>query len=131
MIVVRRGSEFLILHRAPRFDAYWHVVAGAVEAGESSPEAAARELLEETGLAAELVDLERRYVYPLSEESEAVRSRFDSDVAEVVVDCFTVEAPPGWEPTLNDEHDAYRWCAAHEAASLLYWPEPREVVLSL
>src|SRR6266568_716864 len=69
MIVVRRGSEFLILHRAPRFDAYWHVVAGAVEAGESSPEAAARELLEETGLAAELVDLERRYVYPLSEES--------------------------------------------------------------
>ena len=128
LVVVRRGSQYLVLHRSPRFDAYWHLVAGGVEMGESAAEAAARELVEETGLVAEVVDLGRPFVYPLAEESEAVRGRFGGDVEEVAVDCFLAEAPAGWEPTLNDEHDEARWCSATEAEELLYWPEPRGLV---
>jgi 8-oxo-dGTP pyrophosphatase MutT (NUDIX family) len=128
LVLVRRGDEWLVLHRTPTFEAYWHVVAGAVEPGETAAEAAVRELAEETGLDAAVVDLERPFEYPLAEESEAVRARFAADVVAVRVDAFLAEAPPGWEPRLNDEHDDYRWCSADEAEALLFWPEPRELL---
>ena len=113
--MVRRGRELLVLLRCEADGGYWHVVAGAVEAGESFGQAAARELREEVGLVAEPVDLARTYVY-------------DEDVE---VRAFLVEAPDGWEPTLNDEHDDYRWCRPEDAAALLHWPETRELALQL
>jgi 8-oxo-dGTP pyrophosphatase MutT (NUDIX family) len=128
LVLVRRGDEWLVLHRTPAFEAYWHVVAGAVEPGETAAEAAARELAEETGLDAAVLDLGRPFEYPLAEESEAVRTRFAPGVAAVRVDAFLAEAPAGWEPRLNDEHDEYRWCSPAEAEALLYWPEPRELL---
>src|SRR5262245_30748462 len=127
-VVVRRGEEFLVLHRAPEHDAYWHLVAGMVEEGESATEAAVRELAEETGLEVDVVDLGHSFAYPLEEQ---FRRLYGPGVVEVVVDCFAAHAPAGWEPTLNEEHDEYRWCWAEEAVRLLYWPEPREVVLRL
>ena len=42
LVVVRRGNCFLVLHRAPQYDAYWHLVAGGVEPGETALEAAER-----------------------------------------------------------------------------------------
>ncbi|MBV8481017.1 MAG: hypothetical protein JOY72_12030 [Actinobacteria bacterium] len=44
------------------------------------------------------------------------------------VEAFAADAPAGWEPTLDWEHDDYRWVTRAEAAELLYWPEPRELV---
>jgi ADP-ribose pyrophosphatase YjhB (NUDIX family) len=114
LIVVRRGDELLVVHRSPENDAYWHLVAGGVEDGETWAEAAARELAEETGLVTEVRTLQHGFVYD-----------------GVSVECFLADAPPGWEPRLDWEHDEYRWCTPEQAAELLYWPEPREVVLSL
>ena len=132
LVFVRRGEQFLVLHRAPAFDSYWHVVAGGVERDETAREAAVRELDEEVGLgSADLVDLDRRFTYPLAEESDSVRARFAPTVTEVVVDCFSTVAPEAWEPTLNDEHDDYRWCDPEEASRLLFWPEPRELLQEL
>jgi dATP pyrophosphohydrolase len=132
MVFVRRGAEFLVLHRAPELDAYWHVVAGALEGEETPREAALRELREELALDAEaIVDLDHRFTYPLAEQTEAVRARFDASVSDIRVDCFVVEVTPGWEPTLNEEHDGYRWLTAGAAAELLFWPEPRALVLEL
>jgi dATP pyrophosphohydrolase len=113
-IFVRRGEEFLLLRRSERQGGYWHGVAGGIEGGESPAEAATRELAEETGLQRAPTDLERSYVYDA-----------------VTVSCFQVEAPAGWEPTLDWEHDEARWCSLDEAAALLYWPEPREMLLEL
>ena len=47
------------------------------------------------------------------------------------VEVFTVEAPAGWEPELNREHDDSRWCGGPEARRLLRWPEPRELATRL
>jgi dATP pyrophosphohydrolase len=113
-VFVRRGSEFLVLHRSPENDPYWHGVAGGVEEGESFASAAARELQEETGLVA---------------APRSIRHRFDYDG--IVVECFLVDAPAAWEPELDWEHDDYRWCSKEEATELLYWPEPRDVLRTL
>lgn len=126
-VFVRRGEEYLILRRSPKQGGYWHSVAGALEAGETYPEAAARELLEETGLAAAPRDLGRPYDYDIAGWEE----HYVAGAERVHVESFLAEAPSGWEPELDWEHDDYRWCRPDEAAELLYWPEPREVLAEL
>jgi 8-oxo-dGTP diphosphatase len=126
-VFVRRDEEYLILHRSPQQGAYWHCVAGGLEEGESYAEAAARELIEETGLHAALLDLGRPYDYAL----EGSEPRHVPDAERIHVECFLAEAPASWEPSLDWEHDEYRWCRADEAAALLFWPEPREVLVEL
>jgi len=126
-VFVRRGERYLVLHRSERQGAYWHGVAGGLEEGESYAEAAARELREETGLEAPIAALDRRCVYRLEEWEP----RYKPKGGEIYVEFFLAEAPAGWEPQLDWEHDDYRWCAADEALELLFWPEPREVLQEL
>lgn len=128
-VVVRRGHEYLVVHRTPRGGAYWHGISGGLEEGETFAEAAARELLEETGLAAQPGEIAEPFVYSIDEEPE-YRERFPG-AGGITVGCFLVEVPPGWEPVLNEEHDDYRWCTQDEAVELLHWPEPKELLRSL
>ena len=59
-----------------------------------------RELREETGLEAEVRPLDSPFGY------EGVH-----------VESFIVDVPPDWEPTLDWEHDEYRWLPREEAAA--------------
>jgi 8-oxo-dGTP pyrophosphatase MutT (NUDIX family) len=113
-VVVRRGAEYLVVHRVPSGGAYWHGIAGGVEEGESFAEAAVRELREETGFDGDVASLGDPFTY-----------------LEVTVHTFLAEVPAGWEPTLNEEHDDYRWCTQDEAVELLYWPEPKELLRTI
>ena len=114
LIVVRRGDDFLVVHRSPENDAYWHQIAGGVENGETFAQAAARELREETGLEAAVRTLDAPF-------------RYES----VYVESFIVDVASDWEPTLDWEHDEYRWLPPEEAAELLFWPEPAALLRSL
>jgi 8-oxo-dGTP pyrophosphatase MutT (NUDIX family) len=131
-VVVHRagasGPEFLVLERSPERHGYWHLVSGALEPGEEPADAARRELAEEVGLVAPVDDLGKTYVYSLADEPPDVRARFAPDVMEVVVTSFAAEAPPGWEPALDEEHVSHRWCKAGDAISVLRYPEPRDAV---
>jgi 8-oxo-dGTP diphosphatase len=113
-VVVRRGEQFLVTHRVPDGGAYWHGIAGGVEAGESPEEAAQRELREETGLDAVPTPLAMPYSYD-----------------DIEVHTFLVDVEPDWEPTLNEEHDEYRWCSRIDAIALLEWPEPKELLRTI
>jgi lipoyl(octanoyl) transferase len=119
LVHVRRGDEFLVARRA--IEGYWHVVSGGVEPGEEPEAAAARELLEETGLRAEALREIGGFDY--------AREAWEPDPGmHCSVRAFVADAPPGWEPQLDDEHDEYRWCGADDACALLYWPEPRNLL---
>ena len=55
---IEREGEFLALRRTgDPYDGEWNMPGGFVEAGESGPEAIAREVLEETGLEVEAGDV--------------------------------------------------------------------------
>jgi len=115
-----------MLHRA--VDDYWHVVAGVVEDGETFAAAAARELREETGLDATVADVRMRQVYAVP---ESMRAEYLAGVDQVVIENFTVEVPPAWQPVLNEEHDCCRWLTASEAIAIAHWPETREVLAAV
>jgi dATP pyrophosphohydrolase len=128
VVVVRREDEFLALRRVPERLGYWSLVAGGVETGESPVEAARRELREETGLDAEVTRLPVRLSYSLLDDPPEVRARYAPGIETVEVHAFLAEAPPGWEPVLDSEHDAHRWCAADEAASLFAYETPKDAL---
>ena len=132
VVVVRRpgdsGLEFLLVLRSPEKLGYWHLVAGGVDWGEEPAAAAARELLEETGLDAPVVPLGKTLDYDLAGDPESVRERFPAGTERIVVWPFVADAPSDWEPVLDDEHVESRWLSAEQAIALLYYPEPREAV---
>ena len=132
MLVVRRpvesGPEYLVVLRSPEKLGYWHLVAGGVDWDEEPAAAAARELLEETGLVAPVVSLGETLDYDLSGDPESVRERFPAGTERILVWPFVADAPAGWEPTLDDEHVEARWLGADQAIALLFYPEPREAV---
>ncbi len=118
----RHRSEILVCHRSGP-EGYWHTIAGERELGESSAEGALRELCEETGLAAELAGPTTSLVYSLAEEPAERRALYSPELTDVQVDCFLVDAPDGWEPLLDHEHDDYRWCEPAAAFALLHWDD--------
>jgi dATP pyrophosphohydrolase len=124
LIHVRRGDEFLVAHRSPDSGSYWHVIAGGVEPGEAFHAAAVRELWEETGLEVEQLESLGEFVY--------IRENWESEPGlRVHVSAFVVDVEPGWEPTLNEEHDEYRWLLRDDAAELLFWPEPAQLLRAI
>jgi 8-oxo-dGTP pyrophosphatase MutT (NUDIX family) len=98
-----RGREYLILHRrtplGPDYEGEWAWTppSGARNPGENPHDAAARELLEETGL-----------------QLEVAPTGVGGDQWAVYVAEVSTEA----DIVLNDEHDRFRWVPAAEAGRL-------------
>ena len=79
---------------------------------------------EETGLEVDALERLGEFAY--------VREDWESEPGlRVHVAAFLVDVEPGWEPTLNEEHDEYRWLPRDEAAALLFWPEPAQLLRAL
>lgn len=115
------SPEFLQLRRAlaPLADT-WHPIMGHIEGGETALMAAARELREEVGLAP--CDPAILGSWALEQVHPYYIAQID---AIVLSPRFALEVVPGWEPALNDEHQAGRWV---ETADLFMWPGQRAAV---
>lgn len=130
VVVVRRGPEFLVMHRAPERLGYWSLVAGGLEPDETAPEAARRELFEETGLEANVRPLPIALTYSLLDDPPAIRARYAPGIETVTVHAFVADAPVKWEPTLDAEHDLHEWCELDEALALLVYDTAKDAVIA-
>lgn len=113
--------RYLLLRRTPgrKLPGAWQVVHGHVERGETSVDAALRELVEETGLAAKslwAVDYVERVFDPRRDEIR-------------LVPCFA--ALVEGDVTLSKEHDAAEWLAAAQAAKRFTFENQRAALAAL
>ncbi len=104
--------RFLILKRAETkiYEHLWQGVAGKIEPGESAPEAAKRELMEETGLTPKLMFIADH----VSRFYEAHGDRIN------LVPVFGIEVDSDIV-TLSDEHCEFKWVTLEEALEHLVW----------
>ena len=109
-----REIECLVLRRAAggRCPGSWETVHGHIEVGETPAEAAARELLEETGLTPEKL-------YNLSRVETFYQHRLD-EVALVPV--FAAFVPREAAVTTGGEHDRFEWLPPVDARRRFAWP---------
>ncbi|HEU5171399.1 MAG TPA: NUDIX domain-containing protein [Gemmatimonadales bacterium] len=123
-VYVLRGAgltlELLALRRGPggRCPGSWEAVHGHIEAGESPPDAARRELLEETGLAP-------LRLYNLSRVELFYQHRRD-EVA--LVPLFAAFVDPVGLVRLGPEHDRFEWLPPPAARERFAWPRERRAV---
>jgi len=109
--------KFLLLKRNKNkiYEHLWQGVAGKIEEGETPPEAAIRELKEETGL-----DPVNMFVADhVSRFYEVHGDRVN------IVPVFGIEAG-STEVTLSDEHIDFKWVNIKEALNTLVWNGQKE-----
>ncbi|HCI16582.1 MAG: NUDIX pyrophosphatase [Candidatus Marinimicrobia bacterium] len=109
--------NFLLLKRNKNkiYEHLWQGVAGKIEEGETPPEAAIRELKEETGL-----DPVNMFVADhVSRFYEVHGDRVN------LVPVFGIEAG-STEVTLSDEHIDFKWVNIKEALNTLVWNGQKE-----
>ena len=111
-----RGWQHLVLRRArgTRCPGTWEAVHGRVERGETPPDAARREVREETGLTIERL-------YALTVNPFFMKSTGSVELAVA----FVAVVAPG-DVTHSAEHDAHVWLARAAARRRYHWPRERE-----
>lgn len=111
-----RGWRHLALRRARgvRCPGTWEAVHGRIERGETPPDAARREVREETGLAvARLYSLTVNPFFLTATGTVELAVAFVAVVADDAV-------------TLGEEHDAFEWLSRSAARRRYHWPRERE-----
>ena len=122
-VVPPDAVEILLIRRAGHriFPGLWQCVTGGIEAGETVPAAALREVREETGLGPD--DIESFY------DLDQVAPFYDEGSDAVVVSAvFAVRVRPDATAATSWEHDGLRWVPASEAPGLAIWPSYAESV---
>jgi 8-oxo-dGTP diphosphatase len=113
-VAVFRDGKVLVARRArePMIGRF-SLPGGVVELGETLMEAAARELYEEVGIEAQIIDF-NRHIEPIVREGDRVRAHF-------VIASF-VARWRGGEASVSEEMDAVAWIEPQDCASLATTP---------
>ncbi len=134
-MIYKANREVLLIERADKAN-FWQSVTGSIDfLDEDLMVAAAREVLEETGIEVNLLPngaLQNRYhqieydIYP------AWRHRYPPGILKNVEHWFSLEVPEGIHITLAPrEHIAYDWLPYELAAQKCFSPSNGEAILQL
>lgn len=116
----RDGKALLVRRARPPMAAIWSFPGGVVEAGETLAEAAAREVLEETGLEVEIV--------AAIDKAEVIRRDGEGRVERhYVIIVFAGRSTEG-EPVAADDADAARWFDPGEIDAFELTPDTARIV---
>lgn len=110
----------LIRRRRGVFSGCWTPVMGGIEDGERAPDAALRELTEETALHAVSLYL-----------AGAFDTFYDPRRDAIVNVAMFVARVEGSDVVVDDAHDAYMWVTLEEAEERLEFPSHRHLVADL
>jgi lipoyl(octanoyl) transferase len=125
-ILVRDNGRVLLLHRRPERGNFWQPVTGSIEEGEAPVDTARRELIEETGHAAEPKALDLMQSFMI--ESQYLESLYPAPI---------IASEVGFQSHLDstlpikidpDEHDDYGWFTFEEAYERIRWTDDREAL---
>jgi ADP-ribose pyrophosphatase YjhB (NUDIX family) len=111
VVVVNDAGEILLIRRADNDN--WALPGGAMDLGESLPDAAVRETLEETGIRVELTGLVGIYTDP----RHVILYTSNGEARQEFSVVFTAR-PVGGQPTPSDESREVHWVAPDSIASL-------------
>lgn len=112
---VWRGDEVLLVQRGNAFGhGFWSLPGGRIESGESALEAAARELMEETGCVAILTHMVGEFI-------------LESGKADYAISCFA-GLHSGGEAVARSDARAVAWVHFRQLASLRLAPHTAEAI---
>lgn len=119
---------FAVLRR--KDEGYWQWIAGGAATGETTEQAASREMWEEAGIARDtpLLPLDSRTTIPACHFAD--RDTWGPDVLVLPERSFAVRAPTEFI-VLSDEHTEYRWVDYKIAMSMLRWESNRTALWEL
>lgn len=124
------GGDILLLRRQAPFE-FWQSVTGSLDPGESSQDAASRELFEETGFAAEGELIDRQYSRIFTIDPRW-RKRYATGVTENKEHEWHYRLGDTADISLDDsEHSTYRWTAIDEAIDAVWSSTNKEALVAL
>lgn len=113
------GTPLFCIFRRRDSD-YWQFIAGGVENGETTIEAAKRETIEESGVEPKIIKQLTCVAYvPAEVIAESRRQHWDKNTFVIPEYSFAFECDS--EPTLSNEHTKYKWVTYDEGRKLLKW----------
>ncbi|TDC06666.1 NUDIX domain-containing protein [Nonomuraea longispora] len=111
VIVTNPAGDLLMIRRSDNDN--WAVPGGAIDLGESIPEAAVRETFEETGITCEITGLVGTY----SDPRHVILYTSNGEARQEFSIVLTARATGG-QPTPSDESREVRWMPRQEVMSL-------------
>ncbi|HVP66210.1 MAG TPA: lipoyl(octanoyl) transferase LipB [Anaeromyxobacteraceae bacterium] len=127
VVPVAADGRVLLLRRTEARGGFWQPVTGRIEPGETAAGAAARELGEETGIAAAVEPLGYRHGFALD---PSLRGEPEAELRTAVEEAFVARVPAGAEVRLSAEHGAHAWVAPAEAEARVRFEGLRKAIRS-